>query len=456
MRAELLKEGIIWRIGNGDNVKIWEDPWLPRESTRKLATPRRSCLLTRVNQLIDPVTGEWDEQLICDNFWPEDAAEILRIPINVHMEDWPAWHFDPKGLCSVKSAYKVAVTRRDALTGRDGSTSGNPNGGGDEFKWHKIWQLKVPNKVKMFVWRLAHNSLPVRRNVANRGINIDTMCPVCRRFDEDCGHLFFKCKFAKLCWRLMNMEHIRAELVNCQSGVETINKIWGFDRHIQLKVIVFLWRWWSARNKVNEGERMQSANEICSSVCYFLMEVQKLERNAMKQTAVARYSWKPPPADIYKINSDGSFDPSSRSGGWGFVVRDSSGEVLAAGAGNITYAASSLQAEAIAVYKSILQAARLGMTRIILEMDATVLASALKSCCVDRSAIGGLVYQIRDIMCDDFSCCTVSVCNRSCNKVADCLAFHGAYVLSSGFEVFLSQAPDYVKDLVLGHLPNIV
>ena len=200
---------------------------------------------------------------------------------------------------------------------------------------------------------------------------------------------------------------------------------------------------------------MQSANEICSSVCYFLMEVQKLERNAMKQTAVARYSWKPPPADIYKINSDGSFDPSSRSGGWGFVVRDSSGEVLAAGAGNITYAASSLQAEAIAVYKSILQAARLGMTQIILEMDATILASALKSCCVDRSAIGGLVYQIRDIMCDDFSCCTVSVCNRSCNKVADCLAFHGAYVLSSSSEVFMNQVPDYV-DLVLGDLPNIV
>jgi len=96
------------------------------------------------------------------------------------------------------------------------------------------------------------------------------------------------------------------------------------------------------------------------------------------------------------------------------------------------------------------------MTRIILEMDATVLATALKSCCVDRSAIGGLVYQIRDIMCDDFSCCTVSVCNRSCNKVADCLAFHGAYVLSSGSEVFMNQVPDYVKDLVLGDLPNIV
>ena len=109
----------------------------------------------------------------------------------------------------------------------------------------------------------------------------------------------------------------------------------------------------------------------------------------------------------------------------------------------------SLQAEAIVVYKSILQAAHLGMTRIILKMDAAVLASALKSCCVDRSAIGGLVYQIRDIMCDDFSCCTVSVCNRSCNKVADCLVFYGAYV-------FMNQVPDYVKDIVLGDLPNIV
>jgi hypothetical protein len=28
---ELLKEGLIWRIGDGTKVKIWEDPWIPRE-----------------------------------------------------------------------------------------------------------------------------------------------------------------------------------------------------------------------------------------------------------------------------------------------------------------------------------------------------------------------------------------------------------------------------------------
>jgi hypothetical protein len=56
--AELQKEGIIWRIGNGENVKIWEDPWLPKGSTGKLVTIKRSCLLTRVNELIDPIIGK--------------------------------------------------------------------------------------------------------------------------------------------------------------------------------------------------------------------------------------------------------------------------------------------------------------------------------------------------------------------------------------------------------------
>ena len=74
---------------------------------------RGSSLLTRVNELINPVTGEWDEQLIYDSFWPEDATVILQIPIDEEMDGWPAWHFDSKGLFSVKSAYKLAVAKRE-------------------------------------------------------------------------------------------------------------------------------------------------------------------------------------------------------------------------------------------------------------------------------------------------------------------------------------------------------
>ena len=74
----------------------------------------------------------------------------------------------------------------------------------------------------MFLGCLAHNSLPVRRNVARRGVKLDSKGPVCQRFGEDCGHVFFKCKYVKLCWHELDMEDIRTELPNRQSGKEII------------------------------------------------------------------------------------------------------------------------------------------------------------------------------------------------------------------------------------------
>jgi hypothetical protein len=188
------------------------------------------------------------------------------------LEDWPAWYFDAKGLFSVKSAYKVAVARRDRLAGWDASTSETIRDD-SAFEWYRIWKLKVPNKVKMFMWRFAHNSLPVRRNLARRGVIIDTRCPVCTRLDEDSGHIFFKCKYAKLCWCLMNLEHIRVQLLNCGLAWEICNVIWKLEEDTQLKVIIFLWRWWSARNKANDGGRMLNAEEILNFVNYFQMEL---------------------------------------------------------------------------------------------------------------------------------------------------------------------------------------
>jgi hypothetical protein len=212
-------------------------------------------------------------------------------------------------------------------------------------------------------------------------------------------------------------------VVNCRSGTEVINKIYELEMNIQIKVFVFLWRWWSARNKANDGGRMANAIEICSSVSFFLMEFDKLHKIEKKVTlAAAGCSWNPPQEDIYKINSDGSFDPNKRIGGYEFVVRNKNREVLVAGAGNISYASSALHTAAIAAYKAVLHAAQLGMTRIILETDSIVLDNALKSPSLDRSIIDALVVQIPDIMQSEFSFCDVSYCNRSCNKVADSLA----------------------------------
>ena len=123
-----------------------------------------------------------------------DAEIILSMATDDNSEDWPAWHFNPKGDFSVKSAYKLAVNRREQDKARDASGSNANDSVQDRFDWKRIWKLTLPNTVKMFIWMLAHNSLAVRRNIARRGLNNETICPMCWRLDEDCGHLFFKCQ----------------------------------------------------------------------------------------------------------------------------------------------------------------------------------------------------------------------------------------------------------------------
>jgi hypothetical protein len=62
--VEVLKKGIVWRIGDGSKVNLWEDPWLPREPSRKPITPRGHVLMSKVSELINPIICSWDEDLV--------------------------------------------------------------------------------------------------------------------------------------------------------------------------------------------------------------------------------------------------------------------------------------------------------------------------------------------------------------------------------------------------------
>jgi hypothetical protein len=30
---DLLNKGVIWRVGDGGNIRVWDDPWLPKGVT---------------------------------------------------------------------------------------------------------------------------------------------------------------------------------------------------------------------------------------------------------------------------------------------------------------------------------------------------------------------------------------------------------------------------------------
>jgi hypothetical protein len=161
--VQLLKDGVVWRVGDGTDIKIWNDPWLPREGATKPITQRRNCLLTKVCELIDPSTGQWDETLIRIIFCEFDASTILAIPICEDFEDFVACQHDEKGVFSVKSAYKLFVRTRD------GPQATSSTAAPAEQFWKAIWKIPVIPKIQQFIWRLAHNSLPMKVNIKRRG-----------------------------------------------------------------------------------------------------------------------------------------------------------------------------------------------------------------------------------------------------------------------------------------------
>jgi hypothetical protein len=63
---DCFKKVFIWRVGDGTHINIWEDNWIPSSHNLKIMTPRGSNILTRVSDLINPIDGSWDEDLIGD------------------------------------------------------------------------------------------------------------------------------------------------------------------------------------------------------------------------------------------------------------------------------------------------------------------------------------------------------------------------------------------------------
>jgi hypothetical protein len=157
---QVFKNGVVWRVGNGESIKIWSDPWLPREWTRRSITTRRGSLLTHVNDLLDPHTGHWDIELVKQTFVEEDVKLILSLPVHAELDDVLAWHYDSRGLFFVRSAYKMQ-REQEKREGNRGNTSSSMGNNSDKEQWRKLWKLNCSSKIKHSIWRFAHDSLAV-------------------------------------------------------------------------------------------------------------------------------------------------------------------------------------------------------------------------------------------------------------------------------------------------------
>ena len=110
-----------------------------------------------MHELIDVNSNRWNEALVNSVFEESSAAMIKSIALPFPgLQDKFIWSASPS--FSVESAYSIALHLTP--TGLS-STCESSSSAATKKLWRKIWKLRVPNKIKHFLWR-AINSLPTR------------------------------------------------------------------------------------------------------------------------------------------------------------------------------------------------------------------------------------------------------------------------------------------------------
>ena len=141
------------------------------------------------------------------------------------------WNLHQNGLFSAHSMYLALIN----------------NGHIERNKY--LWSLKMPLKIKIFMWYMSRGIVLTKDNLAKRNWNGSKFCCFCMK-NETIQHLFFDCHFAKFVWRALQYSFGFLP----PSSVSHLYGNWLGGLHSKLKRIVFVgasavcWAIWLSRN----------------------------------------------------------------------------------------------------------------------------------------------------------------------------------------------------------------
>lgn len=83
--------------------------------------------------------------------------------------------------------------------------------------WTKIWNLKVPPKVKIFIWKMAQDSIACEANLTLHHMPTNPRCVICGYHWSNTTHAFIFCQRIKEIWKNEDCWYQIKELKDLQS-----------------------------------------------------------------------------------------------------------------------------------------------------------------------------------------------------------------------------------------------
>nr|KYP39528.1 Putative ribonuclease H protein At1g65750 family [Cajanus cajan] len=314
-----------WRVGNGRRVNFWLDNWLsgnPPLLQKALVDIPLVDLFKSVKDYTNE-QGEWElsqiESWIPHELWiaiqsqspPSDDAGMDRV----------IWNQILDGEFTIKSAYGVAANL--SLPPRS-----------PLFK--TIWKWKGPERVRVFLWRVAHGSLLTNSCRARRRMTMNPLCSICLQGEEDSLHVLRDYRFAqevwsKSCrdpsWMLADQDNLQPWLLKNLSNSNRSPPGWNYRFAITLDSL------WHCRNKAIFQGQSITANQVVDEINARMISATTYGLNQQSQVGEVNYnsrlSWMKPPEGILKLNCDGAVSRENMAS-CGGVIRDSDGRFVVA------------------------------------------------------------------------------------------------------------------------------
>jgi hypothetical protein len=228
-----------FKIGDGSEVRFWEDVWL---GTTSLAA--RYPMLYHIVQYKDvtvanvlantPVNIRFRRVLSGNKWsaWLRLCQEIMVVQLSDEQDRF-LWNLTSSRSFSVKSMYE------DFMNGHT------------PFLRQYLWKMKIPLKIKIFMWFLNNKVILTKDNLVKRKWKGCTNCCFCGA-QETVEHLFILCPFAKVLWQMVHFAYNLPPPTNISNMFG--NWLNGVEKHakerIRIGISALCWSIWRCRNDI--------------------------------------------------------------------------------------------------------------------------------------------------------------------------------------------------------------
>ena len=291
-----------------------------------------------------------------------------------------------------------------------------------------MWKLKIPNKIKVLGWRSYLNILPTRENLARRRIVEDARCGVCFLNAETEYHALWKCRLAQDIW--VGCERcLQKGTVGHGDMLQLVENLNGRLSNEELELFwVQSWLIWNQQNSILHGGAIQDPGRLNQRAKDYLEEFRVVQvQLGFTVNTTFMQPWRPPLGLLYKLNFDAAIFSNMNSMGFGVVIRNNMGEVMAALLAKGLAVIDSEKAEVLACRRALEFAIDVGFTELEVEGDNVTVMRNLASLRPINSRLGK-VYGDVWVLASGCRSLSFSWVNRNANSVAHSLARHASLI----------------------------